>query len=237
MAARDDTPSIHEIAELAARLRALSAAGRYADPAERVAFLADKDALLDRIENADRERVEDATQEAEPAHEDQDDDAVMARAVAGGYAMVGPSARTWSVDTTTGIPVGPVAEAEHRRVRDLIAREHLDGAEPVWLRCADGGAEIVAAVVPSRIDAADPVHDRAAEDERNGGPSRAAVTRDALTGPNPSAQRSHTGSAPSRRSRAMRSRTRRCSASATGPTGIPVVVSTDHVRADGPTIA
>src|SRR5204862_417121 len=68
---------------------------------------------------------------------------------AGGYAMVGPSARTWSVDPTTGIPAGPVAEAEHRQVRDLIARELLDGAEPAWLRCADGGDEMVAAVVPA----------------------------------------------------------------------------------------
>ena len=76
----------------------------------------------------------------------------MARAAAGGYAMVGPSARTWSVDPATGIPAGPVPEAEHRLVRDLIARERLDGAEPVWLRCADGGDEIVAAVVPARPD-------------------------------------------------------------------------------------
>ena len=53
MAARDDdTPSIREIAELTARLRRLSAAGRDADPAERAAFLADKDALIARIEAA-----------------------------------------------------------------------------------------------------------------------------------------------------------------------------------------
>ena len=55
MAARnDDTPSIREIAELTARLRRLSAAGRAADPAERAAFLADKDALIARIETATR---------------------------------------------------------------------------------------------------------------------------------------------------------------------------------------
>lgn len=53
MSARDeDTPSIREIAELTARLRRLSAAGRDADPNEREAFLADKDALIARIENA-----------------------------------------------------------------------------------------------------------------------------------------------------------------------------------------
>ena len=55
MAARDeDVPSIREIAELTARLRRLSAAGRDADPAERAAFLADKDALIARIEAANR---------------------------------------------------------------------------------------------------------------------------------------------------------------------------------------
>ena len=55
MAARDDTPSIREITELTARLRRLSSAGRDADPAERVAFLADKDALIARIESANRQ--------------------------------------------------------------------------------------------------------------------------------------------------------------------------------------
>lgn len=89
-----------------------------------------------------------------------DEQAVLARGVAGGYAMVGVSARTWSVDPATGVPVGPVPEAEHRLVRDLIAREWLDGSEPKWLRCADGGDEIVAAVVPFD-DAAD---DNAADD-------------------------------------------------------------------------
>ncbi len=52
MAARDNKPSIREIADLTARLRRLSAAGRDADPAERAAFLADKDALIARIEAA-----------------------------------------------------------------------------------------------------------------------------------------------------------------------------------------
>ena len=62
MAARnDDTPSIREIAELTARLRRLSAAGRDADPAERAAFLADKDALIARIETANRRADADET--------------------------------------------------------------------------------------------------------------------------------------------------------------------------------
>src|SRR4051794_15538859 len=53
MAARhEDTPSIRQIAALTARLRRLSAAGRDADPAGRAAFLADKDALIARIEAA-----------------------------------------------------------------------------------------------------------------------------------------------------------------------------------------
>ena len=53
-ARNEDMPSIREIAELTARLRRLSAAGRYADPAERAACLADKDALIARIEAAYR---------------------------------------------------------------------------------------------------------------------------------------------------------------------------------------
>src|SRR3954447_3797098 len=50
--ARDYVPSIREIADLTRRLRALSIAGRDAGPAERAAFLADKDALIARIEAA-----------------------------------------------------------------------------------------------------------------------------------------------------------------------------------------
>jgi len=41
--------SVREIAELTARLRALSAPGAGADTAERAAFLADKDALIERV--------------------------------------------------------------------------------------------------------------------------------------------------------------------------------------------
>lgn len=55
MTSRDDLPSIREIAELTARLRRLSTAGRDADPAERAAFLVEKDALLARIEESARD--------------------------------------------------------------------------------------------------------------------------------------------------------------------------------------
>ena len=55
MAARDeDVPSIREVADITLRLRALSAAGRDADQAERTAFLVDKDALIARIEASTR---------------------------------------------------------------------------------------------------------------------------------------------------------------------------------------
>ena len=56
-----EPPSIAEIAELTARLRRLSAAGRDADPGERAAFLADKDALIERIttDQADRDAAAD----------------------------------------------------------------------------------------------------------------------------------------------------------------------------------
>jgi hypothetical protein len=42
-------PTAAEVATLTARLRELSARGREVDPAERAAFLADKDALISRI--------------------------------------------------------------------------------------------------------------------------------------------------------------------------------------------
>ena len=67
MAAHDDTPSIREIAELTARLRQISAAGRHANPDERAAFLADKQALIARIEAANRANADEARAE-EVAH-------------------------------------------------------------------------------------------------------------------------------------------------------------------------
>lgn len=57
----DDAPSIREIGDLVARLRQLTTAGADADPAERAAFLADKQALIARIEAANRADAKDAT--------------------------------------------------------------------------------------------------------------------------------------------------------------------------------
>ena len=149
-------PSVAEIAALTARLRHLRSPE--ATDSERAAFQADKTALLDRIPDHTRPPGRDRCDPTEAAAE-----AVMARAAAGGYAMVGPSARTWAVDPATGIPTGPVSEAEHRLVRELIGQERLDGTDPVWLRCADGGDEIVALVVPTADlddDLDDDTHDR-----------------------------------------------------------------------------
>lgn len=61
---RPAPPSVAEIAALTARLRQLSTAGARADADERAAFLADKEALLDRI--AATERAADAR----PRHDD-----------------------------------------------------------------------------------------------------------------------------------------------------------------------
>jgi len=55
---RSGPPTVREIAELTARLRALSTRGRDADPVERAAFLADKQALLDRIPDPGLQRAE-----------------------------------------------------------------------------------------------------------------------------------------------------------------------------------
>jgi hypothetical protein len=50
---RPPAPSVREIAALTARLRALTTRGREADPGERAAFLADKQALLARIDDSE----------------------------------------------------------------------------------------------------------------------------------------------------------------------------------------
>ncbi len=85
-ASDEDRPSIREIADLTLWLRELSNAGRDADPAERAAFLADKDALIARIEAAnhradttDDDRADSAAVDGEPPADqhtatDQDDD-------------------------------------------------------------------------------------------------------------------------------------------------------------------
>src|SRR5689334_8780268 len=108
-------PTVAEIAALTARLRALSIAGA-ADPAERARFLADKDALIARItaaaRNADPPPRDRGDAWIAGAAEDALAEVVRARAADGGYALVGPSARTWRTDPATGRSVEPVDEAE-----------------------------------------------------------------------------------------------------------------------------
>ncbi len=147
----DSTPSTAEIATLTARLRALAAAGAAADPAERAQFLADKDRLLDRI-SAASSRAEPrpplrgrGNQQAAAAADDALDDAVRARADLGGYALVGPSARTWRTDPDTGRLLEPVSEAEHRTLRHLLGAEAVTTSEPVWIDTPHG-TDIVSAV-------------------------------------------------------------------------------------------
>jgi hypothetical protein len=149
-----DLPSVAEIAALTARLRALSNAGAAADPTERARFLADKDRLLDRI-SAASSRAEPRpplrgrdNQRAAAAADTALDDAVRARADLGGYALVGPSARTWRADPDTGRPLEPVPEAEHRTLRHLLGAETVTTTEPTWAETPDG-QDIVANVVPS----------------------------------------------------------------------------------------
>jgi hypothetical protein len=140
----DTTPSTAEIAALTARLRALSDAGAAADPAQRARFLADKDRLLDRI-SAASSRAEPRpslrgrdNQHAVAAADTALDDAVRARAELGGYALVGPSARTWRTDPDTGRLLEPVSEAEHRTLRHLLGNETVTTTEPAWTDTPDG---------------------------------------------------------------------------------------------------
>ena len=149
----DNPPSIAEIAALTARLRALSNAGAAADPAERARFLADKDRLIDRI-SAASSRAEPRpplrgrdNQQAAAAADTALDDAVRDRAEAGGYALVGPSARTWRTDPDTGRLLEPVSEAEHRTLRHLLGNESFTTTEPAWTDTPDG-EDIVSGVIP-----------------------------------------------------------------------------------------
>ena len=149
----DNPPSIAEIAALTARLRALSNAGAAADPAERARFLADKDRLMDRI-SAASSRAEPRpplrgrdNQQAAAAADTALDDAVRDRAEAGGYAVVGPSARTWRTNPDTGRLLEPVSEAEHRTLRHLLGNEVVTTTEPAWTDTPDG-QDIVSGVIP-----------------------------------------------------------------------------------------
>ena len=149
------TPSVAEIAALTARLRALSAAGAAADPAERVAFLADRDALINRITTAQdpdhdpgRRGSGRAAVRAAAVAADALAEVVAARAVEGGYVLVGPSARAYSTDPATGAPIAAVPEAEHRAVRDLLNREHLDTTPPAWGPGPGGTVDLLTHVIP-----------------------------------------------------------------------------------------
>ena len=75
------------------------------------------------------------------------DEAVRARADLGGYALVGPSARTWRTDPDTGRLLEPVSEAEHRTLRHLLGNETVTTTEPAWTDTPDGH-DIVATVLP-----------------------------------------------------------------------------------------
>ena len=132
-------PSVAEIAALTSRLRALSNAGAAADPAERARFLADKDALIERITGGQRADARTAAFANEAVAE-----VARARAEDGGYALVGPSARAWRTDPITRYPAEPASEAEHRALRGLLGREQLGTTEPTW---TDG--EIVCTVIPA----------------------------------------------------------------------------------------
>src|SRR5690348_8993863 len=75
------------------------------------------------------------------------DDAVRDRAEAGGYALVGPSARTWRTDPDTGRLLEPVSESEHRTLRHLLGNETVTTTEPAWTDTPDG-EDIVSGVIP-----------------------------------------------------------------------------------------
>lgn len=167
---RPGPPTVREIAELTARLREITASGRHVDPAqdaaERAAFLADKDALLARIAATDPTTDDvrgSARVRAEYAQADALSDTVRGRAAQGGYVLIGPSARTWSRDPDTGRPLAPVADAEHRAVRELLGREVLDTDEPQWVTGDDGRDDIHSTVT---LHAAREVDDDGDPDER-----------------------------------------------------------------------
>ena len=171
-------PSLAEIAALTARLRTLSNTAAGADPVERARFLADKDALMDRI-SAASSRAEPRpplrgrdNQQAAAAADDALDAAVQARAELGGYALVGPSSRTWRTDPDTGRLLEPVSEAEHRTLRHLLGVEAVTTAPPAWLDTPHG-TDIVSAVhaTPDEHDHVwftdEQTDDRAADEARH----------------------------------------------------------------------
>lgn len=94
---RDDRPTIAEIAALARRLRELSAHGREADPAERAAFLAEKDALLARITDPEPAREGRGSERELHHHRARPDRTAGAAdaAIAGPDAMYDPGDSQW----------------------------------------------------------------------------------------------------------------------------------------------
>jgi hypothetical protein len=102
---RPAPPTVGEIAELTARLRAISRAGAGVDPAERAAFLADKDALLARIAEADRAAVDQDQARDEPSTAE----------------LVGRSHRA-----VADLPLPSVAGPGERERRDHLAAWHAD---------------------------------------------------------------------------------------------------------------
>lgn len=151
-------PTIEEIAALTARLRTLSDAGRQADRAEVDRFLADKAELLARISAASRHNDPPppmrARTDAQVAYAAADALTELARLRAdqGGYALVGPSARTWRADGATGEPIEPVSQAEHRALRDLLDREELTATEPTWSDTPHGNDVVSNVVAADALD-------------------------------------------------------------------------------------
>jgi hypothetical protein len=171
----NDTPPT---AEMAALLRALTVAGAATGRSDRTRFLADKDRLMDRI-SAASSRAEPRpsmrgrdNQQAAAAADTALDEAVRARADLGGYALVGPSARTWRADPDTGRLLEPVSEAEHRTLRHLLGNETVTTTEPAWIDTPDG-QDVVSAVIPLTdepdLDDSDTWIDEADELGRTGG--------------------------------------------------------------------
>lgn len=141
-------PSTREIAALIVRLRELSAQGGDVDPAERAAFIADKDALIARITDpAATGSGGRGGGRATVTARELAEQAVRMRAVEPGYVLVGPSARTWLRDPATGQPAAVVSEAEHHAVRELVDRHVFDLTDAHWFTDQDGRTDIHTQVV------------------------------------------------------------------------------------------
>lgn len=146
---RDPAPTVREIADLAARLRNLSAAGRDADPAERAAFLADKDVLLARIQAADRSQETDQADRVEMSAEMRaaaehgpvnstptDDVADLTARVAELHARGAQPVATFD-------PADAYSNAEVAAIGDAYARGDIAEAERLQNRHADNGVRRV----------------------------------------------------------------------------------------------